>query len=152
MKKDSLKKFLKKEKQKKVLEKIGPKLEVTYNWNNLKQELNDLVLNNKEYCNLKIEQVLTLVDDYFTLNNVFTNLQLGSLMCLKRHNSVVKEIIDKISIIFDNDVKKTVSWFYLINPDLEGNSPMDFFIIGREKEVLEHVNNKIIELTEIVEE
>jgi hypothetical protein len=152
MNKKSLKEFLRKDKEKKALEKIGPKLEATYNWKNLKDELNDLILDGKEFCNLKIEQVMTLINDYHGLNKVFTNLQLGALLSLKRYDKTVKEIVDKISIIFDNDEKKVVSWFYLINPELGGSSPMDYFIIGREKEVLNHVNKKIEELMEIVEE
>jgi hypothetical protein len=152
MNKKTLKDFVRKEKEKKVLEKIGPKIEVTYNWNNLKEELNELILNDKEFCTLKIEQVLTLINDYHDLNKVFTNLQLGAILCLKRHNTIAKEIVDKISILFDNNEKKVVAWFYLINPELEGCSPMDYCIIGREKEVLNHVNKKIEELMEVVEE
>lgn len=152
MKKKNLKSFNVKVREKKALEKMGSKEEVSYNWFQLKDDLNKILLEDKEYTSLKTQQIITLIDDFFQVNKVLKNLQLGTILCLKRHNSIVKEIVDKISILFDNDEKKVVSWFYFINPELEGASPVDYFILGREKEVLDHVNEKIIQLMEIVEE
>jgi translation elongation factor EF-Ts len=148
IKKKNLKTFNRKIIEKKALEKIGSIKEVSYNWSEFKQDLSKLIIEEKENVTLKTVQVLTLVEDYFKLSSVHSNLQLGFLLANKRNNDIIREIIEKISIVFDNDLKKVVTWFFFINPSFDGASPADFFIVGREKEVLDHVNEKILELVE----
>lgn len=132
-------------------EEIAPSTYVAYDWESLKSDLNKCIVDGHESIILNTNNIKGLVDDYYRTCKGLNNLQLGFLLTIKRFDPISKEIIDKIAVLFDNDVNKTIMWFFLSNPELNHHTPCDLILTGREKEVLDHVNKKIIELTEYLD-
>lgn len=140
--KKNLKKFNRKIVEKKAIEKVGPIQEVSWDWASFRQDLESLIVNNKESLKVPTAQLWAMAEDYQRLNEIHERLQRGCVIMAQRNNPTIQTITKYVIEHFNDSYKMVLSWYYAPNPMLGGVSPIDMCIAGREDKLLKFVESQ----------